>query len=125
MPDNDPVKHMYELIQRAFTEFGMNVTVPKDLENLLRDAGFENIQCVVEKVPIGPWACDKRLRFIGTFQKMAVQNFMPVLPGRLFPALGMSEIESQVTLAHARLALDNTRAHRYFHYFFWFARKPK
>jgi len=125
MPDNDPVKYMYELAQRAFTKFGMNVTLPKDLEDLLRDAGFENIQCVVKKVPIGPWARDKTLRVIGMYQKMAVQDLMPILPGRPFTALGMSQIESQVTLAHARQALGDTRVHRYFHYFFWFAQKPK
>jgi hypothetical protein len=55
VPDNDPVKRIYELIQRTFAKFGMNVTVPKDLENLLRDAGFENIQYTRERVPIGPW----------------------------------------------------------------------
>lgn len=124
MPENDPVKYMYELGERAFAKFGMNVTLPKDLEPLLRDAGFENIQCVVKKVPIGPWARDKTLRVIGMYQKMAVLDLMPALPGRPFSALGMSPIESQVTLAHARQGLGDMRVHRYFHYFFWFAQKP-
>jgi hypothetical protein len=125
MRDDDPVKYMYELIQRAFTKFGMDVTLPKDLKNLLRDAGFENIQCVVKKVPIGPWARDKRLRIIGTYQRAAVQAFMPVLVGRPFTALGMSQVQSQVTLTRARLALRDTTVHRYFHYFFCFAQKPR
>jgi hypothetical protein len=124
MPDNDPVKYMYELAQRAFTSFGMNVTLPKDLEPMLRRAGFENVQCVVKKVPIGPWARDKTLRVIGMYQKMAIQDLMPAIGGRPFAALGMSPVESQVTLAHARTALNDTRVHRYFHYFFWFAQKP-
>ncbi|KAL2138694.1 hypothetical protein VTI28DRAFT_6367 [Corynascus sepedonium] len=124
MPDDDPVKYMYELGRRAFEKFGMNVTLPKNLEPMLRDAGFQNIQCVVKKVPIGPWARDKTLRLIGQYQKMAVQEIMPVLPGRPFTALGMSQVESQVTLAHARQGLDDMRVHRYFHYYFWFAQKP-
>ncbi|KAK4151017.1 hypothetical protein C8A00DRAFT_45705 [Chaetomidium leptoderma] len=124
MPDNDPVKYMYELGHRAFTKFGMDVTLPKILEPLLLDAGFENVQCVVKKVPIGPWARDKTLRVIGMYQKMAVQDLMPILPGRPFTALGMSPIESQVTLAHARQGLGNSSVHRYFHYYFWFAQKP-
>jgi len=124
MPDDDPVKYMYELAQRAFTKFGMNVTLPKDLEPMLRDAGFENLRCVVKKVPIGPWARDKTLRIIGMYQKMAVQDLMPALGGRPFTALGMSQVESQVTLAHARQALGDNSVHRYFHYYFWSAQKP-
>jgi len=43
MPDNDLVKYIYELIQSAFSKFGMDVTLSKNLEPLLRDAGFENL----------------------------------------------------------------------------------
>ena len=125
MPDNDPVKYMYELTQRAFTKFGMNVTLPKDLEDRLRDAGFENIQCVVKKVPIGPWARDPSLRTIGMYQRMVVQDFMPVLGGRPFSALGMSPGESETVLDKARQALQSTRVHRYLHYFFWLGQKPE
>lgn len=123
MPDNDPVKYMYELSHRAFSKFGMDVTLPKRLEPMLRDAGFENIQCVIKKVPIGPWPRDKILRVIGMYQKMAVQDILPILPGRPFTALGMSQVESQVTVAHARQGLADTSVHRYFHYYFWFAQK--
>ncbi|KAK4138389.1 S-adenosyl-L-methionine-dependent methyltransferase [Trichocladium antarcticum] len=124
MADNDPVKYMYELARQAFAQFGMDVMLPKGLGPLLRDAGFENVQCVVKKVPIGPWARDKTLRVIGMYQEMAVQDLMPVLPGRPFTALGMSQMESQVTLAHARQGLGDTSVHRYFEYYFWFAQKP-
>jgi hypothetical protein len=123
MPDDDPVKYMYELCHRAFTKFGMDVTLPKRLEPMLRDAGFENIQCVVKKVPIGPWARDKTLRVIGMYQKIAIQDIMPVLAGRPFKALGMSQMQSEVTLAHARRGLADTGVHRYFYYYFWFAQK--
>lgn len=124
MPDDDPVKHMYDLANRAFSKFGARVTIAKDLESHLRDAGFENIQCVVKKVPIGVWAKDKTLRLIGLYQKMAVLDLMPALAGRPFEALGMSQIESQVTLAHARRGLEDSSSHRYFNYYFWYAQKP-
>lgn len=123
MSPTDPVKYMYDLAGQAFSRFGMNVTLPKHLESLLRDAGFENIQCVVKKVPIGTWARDKTLRLIGYFQKMAVCELMPALAERPFKALGMTEAESQVTLAYARKGLDDTSVHRYFMYYFWFAQK--
>jgi hypothetical protein len=124
MGDDDPVKKMYEIAGQAFAKFDMNVTLPKQLEPLLREAGFENIQCRVRKVPIGVWAKNKTLRLIGRFQTMAVLDLMPALAGRPFEALGMSQVESQVTLALARKGLEDSKVHRYFNYYFWFAQKP-
>ncbi|KAK3358747.1 hypothetical protein B0T25DRAFT_587903 [Lasiosphaeria hispida] len=124
MPPDDPVKYTYELAAQAFGKFGMRVTLPKDLEPLLRDAGYENIQCIVKKVPIGVWARDKTMRLVGMYQKMAVLDLLPAVAGRPFAALGMSEMESQVTLAHTRRGLNDASVHRYFHYYFWFAQKP-
>ncbi|KAL2176904.1 S-adenosyl-L-methionine-dependent methyltransferase [Thermothelomyces heterothallicus CBS 202.75] len=110
MPDDDP--------------FGMDVTPPKLLEPLLRDAGFHDIQCIVKKVPIGPWVRNETLRLVGLYQKTAVLDLMPALSARPFTALGMSRVESQVTLAEARKAPDDMNVHRYFYYYFWFAQKP-
>lgn len=124
MRSDDPVKRMYDLAGEAFAKFGMNVTLPKHLDDSLREAGFENIKCIVKKVPIGVWAKDKTLRLIGLYQKMAVLDLMPALAGRPFEALGMSQTESQVTLAFARKALEDTKVHRYFYYYFWYAQKP-
>ena len=123
LPD-DPVKRMYDLAGEAFSTFGMNTTLPANLEPLLRAAGFENIQCHVKKVPIGVWAKDKTLRLVGMYQKLAVVDIMPTFAGRPFEALGMSQVESQVVLAMARKALEDTEVHRYFNYYFWYAQKP-
>ncbi|KAL2267210.1 hypothetical protein VTJ83DRAFT_4487 [Remersonia thermophila] len=125
MPNDDPVKYTYDLCQEAFTKFGMNITISTELESYLRDAGFVNIQCIVKKVPIGPWARDKTLRVIGMYQKLAVQDILPALSGRPMAALGMTPLEAEVTVAHARKALEDMTVHRYFHYYFWFAQKPK
>jgi len=125
MGEGDAVKRMYELAGQAFRTFGMDVTLPKELKPLLRDAGFENIQCIVKKVPIGVWARDKTLRLIGLYQKMAILDLIPALSGPPFRALGMSPVEAQVTLAQARRGLEDTGAHRYFNYYFWFAQKPE
>lgn len=107
----DPVKYIYELVYRAFLKFGMDVTVPKAPEHMLRKAGFENVQCIVKKVPIGAWARDKTLRVVCMYQEMAVQDLLPAFAGWPFTALGMSQVENQVALAHARQGLGDTRVH--------------
>ena len=125
MPDDDPVKSLYDIAAKAYTKFGMNVRLPATLDKPLRDAGFVNIQRRVIKTPIGPWARDKILRLAGHYQKVAVREFIPTLAGRPFEALGMSKAESQVAVALARKALEDLSVHRYFNYYFWFAQKPE
>ncbi|KAG6058686.1 hypothetical protein E4U32_004476 [Claviceps aff. humidiphila group G2b] len=124
MPDDDPVKVLYEKIERSFEKFGLRVTLPPKLEPYLREAGFENIHCQIMKVPIGPWAKDNTMRIIGLYQKLSVREVMPSLSGRPFQALGMSEAEVEVTIAMARKGLEDPNVHRYFNYYFWYAQKP-
>ncbi|KAG5918902.1 hypothetical protein E4U61_001376 [Claviceps capensis] len=124
MPDDDPVKVLYEKIERSFEKFGLRVTLPPKLEPYLREAGFENIHCQIMKVPIGPWAKDNTMHIIGLYQKLSVREVMPSLSGRPFQALGMSEAEIEVTIAMARKGLEDPNVHRYFNYYFWYAQKP-
>ncbi|KAG6182054.1 hypothetical protein E4U36_003604 [Claviceps purpurea] len=124
MPDDDPVKVLYEKIERSFEKFGLRVTLPPKLEPYLREAGFENIHCQIMKVPIGPWAKDNTMRIIGLYQKLSVREVMPSLSGRPFQALGMSEAEIEVTIAMAWKGLEDPNVHRYFNYYFWYAQKP-
>lgn len=124
MPDDDPLKYLYELAAKAFKKFGMDVLIPRHLEPLLRAAGFVNVQCVPKKVPIGVWARDKTLRLVGLYQKLAISDIMNALAGRPLEALGLSDTERQVTVAHARRALDDAKVHRYMPYYFWYAQKP-
>ncbi|KAG6054346.1 hypothetical protein E4U32_006979 [Claviceps aff. humidiphila group G2b] len=124
MPDDDPVKHLYETIERTYEKFGLKAALPPKLEAYLLEAGFENIHCQIIKVPIGPWAKDKVLRIVGQYQKMAVVEILPSLSGRPFQALEMSEAEIEVTLAMARKGLDDPNVHRYFNYYLWYAQKP-
>ncbi|KAJ4289413.1 hypothetical protein N0V88_006893 [Collariella sp. IMI 366227] len=80
LPPSDPVHYLYTLCGRAFSQFGMDVTLPKRLRPLLEGAGFENIQCVVKKVPIGPWARDKTMRVIGKPQHPYVDILASLCP---------------------------------------------
>ncbi|KAG5973047.1 hypothetical protein E4U58_005818 [Claviceps cyperi] len=124
MPGDDPVKVLYEKIERLFERFGLKVALPPKLEPYLREAGFENICCYIMKVPIRSWAKDNTMRIIGLYQKLSVREVMPSLSGRPFQALGMSEAEIEVTIAMARKGLEDPNVHRYFNYYFWYVQKP-
>ncbi len=125
MPADDPVVYVYDLTKEAFQRFGMDTNMARKLGPLLAEAGFSSVQCKVKKVPIGAWAYDKTLRLIGLYQKTAVLDLLPAFAGRTFTALGLSQVESQVTIARARRGLEDTKVHRYFNYYFWYAQKPE
>ncbi|KAK9441069.1 S-adenosyl-L-methionine-dependent methyltransferase [Metarhizium brunneum] len=124
MPDEDPVKSLYDTAGAAYKKFGMSTTLPAQLEPYLREAGFENVHCRVMKVPIGTWAKGKIMRAIGLYQKMAILDFIPTLAGRPFQALQISEADAEIRVALARKGLEDTSTHRYFNYYFWYAQKP-
>ncbi|KAG6062597.1 hypothetical protein E4U32_002128 [Claviceps aff. humidiphila group G2b] len=125
MADDDPVKYLCELVGKAYEKFGMRAKLPVELESYLQEAGFKNIHCQVMKVPIGPWAKDRNMRILGLYQKTVFVEGLPVLAGRPFQALGMSDAEAEVTIALARKSLEDPDAHRYFTYYFWYAQKPE
>lgn len=124
MPDDDPVKYLFEKIDSTFELLGLKAKLPLKLESYLREAGFENVHCQIFKVPIGPWAEDRTMRIVGLYQKIAVEELLPTCSGRPFQTLKMSEAEAEVTIAMARKGLEDTDVHRYFHYYFWYAQKP-
>lgn len=124
MPEDDPVKKLYDIAGAAYKKFGMDTTLPATLKQPLLEAGFDNVHCKVFKVPIGAWARDKTLRLIGHYQMIAVREFIPTLAGRPFAAMGMSQADSQVAVALARKSLEDLSKHRYFNYYFWYAQKP-
>jgi len=125
MPDDDPFKTLYELAGQAYGRFGFDTQLPSKLEPLLREAGFENIHLKVKKVPIGVWPRDKTMRLVGLYQKAAVYDFIGTFAGRPFEALGISREESEVRIALARRGLQDTKVHRYFNYYFWYAQKSE
>jgi hypothetical protein len=66
----------------------MSTALPSQREPLLLEAGFQNIQCKLMKVPIRTWAKDKTMRLIGLYQKTTVRDFISTLARRPFEALG-------------------------------------
>ncbi|KAG6221199.1 hypothetical protein E4U26_006135 [Claviceps purpurea] len=125
MPNDDAVKHLYELVDRSFEKFGLKANLAPQLGTYLEKAGFEDIRCQVMKVPIGPWTKDKTMRIIGQYQKSVIVDGLPFLAGRPFQALEMSDSEIEATIAKARKRLHDPKVHRYLNYYFWYAQKPQ
>ncbi|KAH8886934.1 S-adenosyl-L-methionine-dependent methyltransferase [Thozetella sp. PMI_491] len=125
MGDDDIMKQYYEVSVKAMGQFGIDLSQGSKVGEYLERAGFQNINCVVKKMPLGTWARDKRMRLIGLYVADLILTSLPsMVDGKPFARLGLSEEERMVWGARVREAIKEPHVHRYYHHYFWFAQKP-
>ncbi|KAI1764674.1 S-adenosyl-L-methionine-dependent methyltransferase [Hypoxylon sp. FL1150] len=114
----------YDMTTEAMSKRGIVWTVANKMEDMLRGAGFVNIQCRKFKCPIGIWPKAKRLRLIGLYIRSVFADLMDALAPKIFPSISKSPQQIEEFLAAAQHELQTTDAHIYLDYFFWYAQKP-
>ncbi|KAL2195340.1 S-adenosyl-L-methionine-dependent methyltransferase [Corynascus similis CBS 632.67] len=90
-------KEWVERIDEASRLFGKQINVARRHKQWMIDAGFENVEEKVIRIPIGPWVKDPVLKELGRFEQlhmqMSVASHTPALLTRVF-----SWTEQQVQL---------------------------
>lgn len=59
-----------ELLIEASTKFGKLLGVANNYKQWMVDAGFQNVQEDIYKVPFSPWAKDPKLKELGRYQQI-------------------------------------------------------
>lgn len=91
----------------------------------MEEAGFVDVHEHVLKLPIGPWAKDKRQKKVGSFELVNMTEGIEGLTMRLYSkALGMSIEEIQVLLVDVRKEATNSKIHSYYHFWVVYGRRP-
>jgi SAM-dependent methyltransferase len=99
----------------AADKLGRDSNPGSKLEGWVRDAGFVGVVHRRYRVPIGPWARDKTLKEVGTWNLMQVLNGLEGLSMRLYTGvLGWSEEEVRGLLERVRRDLADPRVHALF-----------
>ena len=125
MKDDDIMKLYYETCHKAMGMFGYNLDLGSKVGEYLEKAGFKNVTCTKKKMPLGTWAKDKTMRLVGLYTKEAALTSIKSVMGKPFDALGISETEKEVWAARIKASVNDNSVHRYYHYYFWYAQKPK
>lgn len=55
LPTESLLSEFYDMTNEALSKLGLRWSIANDMEEVLRDAGFINIQCKWFKSPIGVW----------------------------------------------------------------------
>jgi len=85
------------------------------MQTLLEDSSFQNIAIADNKIPIGTWAKDPKMKEIGRFfRAQMVDDAVESYSLALFTRFGSwKPIEVQVLLAHVRSELKSNKMHVY------------
>jgi len=124
-----PEKSAYVEAGHIFFELahkmGSPLEAPRSWKQIMENNGFVDVTEVIYKIPMGPWAKDKRLKQIGAVERMMLlEGFEAYLLRGYTQILGGDPNILQILLAQARMEISNPRIHSYVFYYVVYGRKP-
>lgn len=101
---------------RASDEFGTPASSPRHLKGWMLDAGFIDVEEHILKLPVGLWPKNKRLKNIGLFEMVNMDEGLGSLSMMLFTrALKWTPQEVELFLTDVRKDVKDSRIHSYYH----------
>ncbi|KAK5092900.1 hypothetical protein LTR70_010183 [Exophiala xenobiotica] len=114
-----------ERLDTASQSFGRQINVAKHHRQWMVDAGFLDVEEKVYRIPIGPWAKDRRLKELGLCERahmqMSVESHTPALFTRV---LGYTPGQVQMLMEGVKDEFRNRDLHLITSYRFVCGRKP-
>ncbi|OBS20680.1 hypothetical protein FPOA_07019 [Fusarium poae] len=126
MNDATAMQTWNRLFKEGSKAFGRSFCAVEDDVQLLRAAGFVDLQVTEFKVPVGGWAKDPKLRRVGQFLRATIENDLEGYTLMVWQQiLGWPKDEYQLFLMEMRKSLRDKNIHGYIRVRFINARKPK
>jgi SAM-dependent methyltransferase len=131
--DDDSVTDAIPYAFRDFMNFlddglralGSELNAITSVPDEMAAAGFERVQAVHHKCPIGVWPRDKRMRLCGLFLRTAIMDGLRGLSKRPFgTGLGWTQLQIEMFLVEVRKAVMDGRYHTYFPLHVVYGRRP-
>lgn len=69
MAPDSPFKQACDVFYEIGARMGTDMNAPRQWKAQMEQAGFQNVQDVVFKMPSGPWTKNKRLREVGLLEQ--------------------------------------------------------
>ncbi|RDA89155.1 hypothetical protein CP532_2307 [Ophiocordyceps camponoti-leonardi (nom. inval.)] len=124
MSDDDALRLFHESAVQGLRCFGFEPLQALNLKEMLREAGFVDVQCTTKKIPISSWPRDGKLKTLGLLAGMVMLESLDGLAAKPLAALGLSSHQREKLLEQAEKSLEDVKVHRYVKYCFCYeARK--
>ncbi|CCE28862.1 uncharacterized protein CPUR_02552 [Claviceps purpurea 20.1] len=114
-----------ELYRKASKILKRPLFVQEIQPQALEKAGFIDKSVVRYKVPVGPWAKDRKFAEVGRFAREALENDLEGYTQMLWQSTQNPEDEYHVWLAAIRKAMRNPKVHSYMMVHVVYGRKPE
>jgi hypothetical protein len=100
----------------AAEKFGTPADVPAKLKTMMEEAGFVDIEEHIIKLPLGTWPKNKRLKNVGVFEMVNMQEGIEGLSMMAFTrALKWTPEAVQLFLMEVRTHVRERKSHCYYH----------
>ncbi|RDW86014.1 hypothetical protein BP5796_04339 [Coleophoma crateriformis] len=111
-------------VNEAAASFGKVFDIQAQAQNMT-NAGFVDVVDKTYKVPVGPWAKDKKAKELGRYHMVHMLDVVePYTLGLFTRVLGWSKDECEVLMAKVRADIRNPSIHTYVDWHFIYGRKP-
>ncbi|RDL40162.1 uncharacterized protein BP5553_00141 [Venustampulla echinocandica] len=125
MNEDYPVAKFFNTVKEGLAVFGVDLLGAKKNADLLRDAGFTNVEEKVFKIPIGVWPRNKTMKLIGLYMRSVIYDGLQAISlGPFTRGLHWTPEEIEVFLISVRKALMNQATHSYVTFHVVYGQKP-
>jgi len=126
LEENSAIKQWGNNFCEAAEKFGTPCDTPCKLKDWMEIAGFVDVEEHVLKLPVGTWPKDKRLKNVGLFEMVNMQEGLEALSMMSFTrALKWSPERVQLFLSDVRKQTKDRGVHSYYYFYVVFGRKPE
>jgi hypothetical protein len=116
LEEGSPIQAWGKNFFEASEKFGTPTTAAKDLKSMMEKAGFVDVEEHILKLPVGPWPKDRRLKKVGLFESVNMQEGLEALTIKAFTkALGWSAEQVQLFMMDVRKQVKDRSVHSYYH----------
>ena len=118
--DDDTLKEHHALykwsayLEKASDLSGRTLRATQKYKDWMIEAGFEEVTVVKRKWPLNPWPNDRKLKELGAWNQVNMQDGVQGITLALFTrVLGMPQAEVEVFLADVRKDMRDRSVHSY------------
>jgi hypothetical protein len=113
------------LITQAYlAAYGYDLDLPERLPEILKKAGFVNVQEEVVRVPVGTWPRDEKRRYFGILNREIMLASLQPLATKPLLNSGLTQSDLNALISEMEDTLNDDKIHTYTDYGFVYAQKP-
>lgn len=126
IPENSQLLASAKLHFEMAEKMGAPLEAPRQWKRQLRDCGFVEVREVIFKIPNGSWPKDKRMRTIGTLERLMLLEGLDAYLMRGFTQILQRDPRVlEGMLAQAKEEIKSAKMHSYVFYHVVYGRKPE